>query len=384
MCDTIVALQPATADHNVLFGKNSDRERNEAQAVEFAPRAEHPPGAALACTYIAIPQARRTHAALLCRPFWMWGAEMGANEHGVVIGNEAVHARAKPQEDPALTGMDLLRLALERAASAAEAIEVITALLERHGQGGSCGHLAPRFYHNSFIVADATEAFVLETMHRHWLVQRVRDVRSISNAYSIGRDADRVSAGLKAHISDAGWSRGATPDDAPDYATVIEAETALAELRQRLTEVDVTDTVAWAHVARDVSGMLNAISLRTEPEPGPLADAAYAIAATATINRTVGDRRRWLGRAASRSAASALMAQRPARSSRELMQQVSYMVNQITQMHLLAAQEQRAREVELRAYDTLQTWLNEHPPVLAPADAGPADHGPEAGGELTR
>jgi len=221
MCDTIVALQPATADHNVLFGKNSDRERNEAQAVEFAPRAEHPPGAALACTYIAIPQARRTHAALLCRPFWMWGAEMGANEHGVVIGNEAVHARAKPQEDPALTGMDLLRLALERAASAAEAIEVITALLERHGQGGSCGHLAPRFYHNSFIVADATEAFVLETMHRHWLVQRVRDVRSISNAYSIGRDADRVSAGLKAHISDAGWSRGATPDDAPDYATVI-------------------------------------------------------------------------------------------------------------------------------------------------------------------
>ncbi len=221
MCDTIVALQPTTAEHSVLFGKNSDRERNEAQAVEFAPRADHPQDAALACTYITIPQARRTHAVMLCRPFWMWGAEMGANEHGVVIGNEAVHARAMPQEDPALTGMDLLRLALERAASAAEAVEVITALLEHHGQGGSCGHLAPRFYHNSFIVADATEAFVLETMHRDWLVQRVRDVRSISNAYSIGRDADRVSAGLKAHISDAGWSRDALPDDAPDYAAII-------------------------------------------------------------------------------------------------------------------------------------------------------------------
>jgi len=34
--------------------------------------------------------------------------------------------------------------------------------------------------------------------------------------------------------------------------------------------------------------MINAISLRTEPQPGPLADAAYAIAATATINRTAG------------------------------------------------------------------------------------------------
>lgn len=181
------------------------------------------------------------------------------------------------------------------------------------------------------------------------------------------------------------WTDAATRTlTPPSYATVVEAETALAELRQRLTEVDVTETVAWAHVARDVSGMLNAISLRTEPAPGPLADAAYAIAATATINRTIGDRRRWLGRAASRSAASALMAQRPARSSRELMQQVRYMVNQITQMHLLAAQEQRARDIELRAYDTLQTWLEQHPAVLAPAEAGRDDHGPELSGELTR
>jgi len=37
------------------------------------------------------------------------------------------------------------------------------------------------------------------------------------------------------------------------------------------------------------------------------------------------------------------------------------MVNQITQMHMLAAQEQRARDIELRAYDMLETWLNEHP-----------------------
>jgi len=37
-------------------------------------------------------------------------------------------------------------------------------------------------------------------------------------------------------------------------------------------------------------------------------------------------------------------------------------------MHMLAAQEQRARDIELRAYDTLETWLNEHPPDLAPAE----------------
>jgi len=170
----------------------------------------------------------------------------------------------------------------------------------------------------------------------------------------------------------------------PNYATVVEAETALAELRQRLTEVDVGDRVTWAHVARDAAGMLNAISLRTEPEPGPLADAAYAMAASATINRTMGDRRRWLGRAASRSAARALMVQRPARTSRELLQQVSYMVSQMTQMHVLAAEEQRARDIELRAYDALETWLLEHPPVLEPAEHGWVDHDRESGPEMDR
>jgi secernin len=42
--------------------------------------------------------------------------------------------------------MDLLRLALERAASAGDAVAVITGLLERHGQGGGCGHEHLSFY----------------------------------------------------------------------------------------------------------------------------------------------------------------------------------------------------------------------------------------------
>src|SRR5258708_5400555 len=119
MCDTVVAAPGSTAEHIMLFGKNSDRPRNEAQAVEFFPRATHAPDAMLACTYITIPQVPHTHAVLLCRPFWIWGAEMGANAHGVVAGNQAIHARSPPPETKALLGMDLLRLALERATTAA-------------------------------------------------------------------------------------------------------------------------------------------------------------------------------------------------------------------------------------------------------------------------
>lgn len=205
MCDSFAALPHRTANGAMLFAKNSDRERNEAQALKFKPAATYDAGATLLCTYITIPQARRTNACLISRPCWMWGAEMGANEHGVVIGNEAMHAVVAPCETPALTGMDLLRLALERAASAAEAVDVITTLLEAHGQGGNCGHLHPFFYHNGFLIADGREAFVLETVGRWWAVERVRDERALSNAYSIERGYERTSTNLVAHAGANDW-----------------------------------------------------------------------------------------------------------------------------------------------------------------------------------
>src|SRR5690242_18803607 len=96
MCDSFVVLPALTANGAMLFAKNSDRERNEAQALEFHPRATHAPGAQLKATYIDITQAAETNACILSRPFWMWGAEMGANEHGVVIGNEAMHSVTGP------------------------------------------------------------------------------------------------------------------------------------------------------------------------------------------------------------------------------------------------------------------------------------------------
>lgn len=207
MCDTFVALGNATSDGSVIFGKNSDREPNEAQEIVLIPHQSHSKGSVIKCTYIDIPQVKETNAVLLSKPFWIWGAEMGVNEFGVAIGNEAVFTKVPYDKTPGLIGMDLLRLALERASSARAALDVIIDLLEEYGQGGNCGFTHDMVYHNSFLIADGGEAWVLETAGKHWAAEQVRDVRSISNVISIGDSWDRASGDLVSHAVERGWCK---------------------------------------------------------------------------------------------------------------------------------------------------------------------------------
>ena len=188
MCDTLVSL----TDGGVMFAKNSDRDANEAQAIRWYAAADHEPDDEVRCTWISVPQVQRTNSIVVSQPWWMWGAEMGANEHGVAIGNEAVYT-TEPDGDTALLGMDLLRLALERSTSADGAASVIVDLLERHGQGGRCSFERPgATYHNSFLIADRDGAVVLETAGRHWAIERVTGRgRSISNGLTIAGFAEQ-------------------------------------------------------------------------------------------------------------------------------------------------------------------------------------------------
>ena len=209
MCDTIVATSEATADGATLFGKNSDRDPNEAQGVCFIPASDNARDSVVKCTYIEIPQVAHTHAVLLSKPFWMWGAEMGANEHHLVIGNEAVFTKVPYEKEPnSLIGMDLLRLALERAATAREAVDAITGLLETHGQGGNCGYTHGLYYHNSFLITDPKDTWVLETAGYHWAAKQVSGVYTISNAITLGNDFDLSSPDLVSYAVERGWCKG--------------------------------------------------------------------------------------------------------------------------------------------------------------------------------
>jgi len=208
MCDSLVAVGAEAADGSTLFAKNSDRKAGECQPFVQFPETMHPPRSVLRCTYVEIPQVAETYRVMGHSPWWTWGFEHGVNEHGLAIGNQAVFSKEPIEERPGLIGMDLVRLGLERGRDAREALEVIAALIETHGQGGPA--LAPggAGYHNAFLLADPREAWLLETSNRRWAARRVR-LGSASNHLCLGSDWEIGSRDLETFARSEGWWRGA-------------------------------------------------------------------------------------------------------------------------------------------------------------------------------
>lgn len=78
---------------------------------------------------------------------------------------------------------------------------MITGLLEHYGQGGGCREdPTPFCYHNTFLLADRTEAWVLETAGRLWAAQRIQGEESSAEA-CLPKVSPSASLGR-------GWERG--------------------------------------------------------------------------------------------------------------------------------------------------------------------------------
>lgn len=192
-CDTMVALPGATANGQTIFAKNSDRPANECQPLVMRPGRRHASGSVANCQFVDVEQAPVTYRHVGSRPWWCYGYEHGFNGHQVVIGNESLPSKLGHAPDARLIGMEVLRLALERARTAGEAVEVITGLVSRYGQGKFDNPEGVRTYDNIYLVADPREAYVVEAVSFEWAVKRVNGFGSISNVGMLGADADRVS-----------------------------------------------------------------------------------------------------------------------------------------------------------------------------------------------
>jgi hypothetical protein len=183
VCDTLWKK----LNGEIIFAKNSDRSCEEPNLTVFIEGGKQDLDK-VQCTYVCIPQVGSVYSVLLTKPSWMWGAEMGINEHGVTIGNEAVFTKSKGKKENKLLGMDMLRLALERSKTAKEAKEIIIDLLKTYGQGGNCGYGKKFYYDNSFLITDASEAFIIETAGKEYVIKELIDFGNISNRLSVDTD----------------------------------------------------------------------------------------------------------------------------------------------------------------------------------------------------
>lgn len=262
MCDTFIAMGEVAKNGNVLFGKNSDREPNEPQGIIFMPP-KHQLDKTVKTTYVEIPQVPYTRGLIISRPSWIWGGEMGVNDCGVVIGNEAVFTK-EPVMKIGLLGMDILRLTLERADSAERAMELIIQLINDHGQGGNGGYLKKLYYHNSFIVADRKKGFKIETAGKYWVAKEIKGIASISNALTIESNFDFKHPEVINHAVKRHWYTGKENFRFNDaYGRKIYAKLSGGEIRKkRVDELLITnnhklDVRVFMDILRDHAGIDN-------------------------------------------------------------------------------------------------------------------------------
>jgi hypothetical protein len=311
--DMLVALGRATPDGTTLFAHNANRPRGAAAALSLLPGRDHSPGDCHAAA--GVPEVRHTWSALVghapealptpepppaespnewqvsedappVRSAPRLGCHHGVNEKGVAIGCTTIATRLLG-EGQALTGPELVRLGLQRAASACQAVEVLTDLICRHGQGGGS---TPQTLDASLLIADAREAYLLEAAGPHWALAQVGSVKAVSPACLLRQDWDRISRGLSALAISRGWwpedgckldFAGAVGRVAPDHAeTMLRWGRATMALEQHSGQIDVA---LVRGLMRDLAEMVGpsdgppperhtagSFVVRLGPEPGDL------------------------------------------------------------------------------------------------------------------
>lgn len=206
-CDIIVALGRATVGGYTLFGQNSSGRARVSHPLILTPGREFAPGEKVHADFLEIPQARQTHTVLASQPAGRWGYLHGVNDVGFAAGCTAfpnkLHSKA-----PTLSGPDLIRLVLERCRTALQAADLISELLDRHGQGAFPDCPPDCSADHALMIADATEAYLFETAGRYWVYQEIEQVRAVSNLCTIRQDWDRISPGLGGLAIEHGWWPG--------------------------------------------------------------------------------------------------------------------------------------------------------------------------------
>lgn len=229
-CSTLIVSREATADRAMLLAHNEDLGNYSAHHYRYVPHATHAPDETVTTFFGAIvPQVAETYAytatSLFDIAYFPGDVTSGINEHLVAVVNNASYRRDPP---PVLPGKgrviwtEFTKFALERARTAAEAVDVIGAMASTYKLGADSGTI--------FGVIDPTEGWWVEvTLEGQWVAQRIPGgtASERANIFRIGVvDFDdkanfKYSADLVSYATAQGWY-----SDGPFNFTAVYADPA--------------------------------------------------------------------------------------------------------------------------------------------------------------
>lgn len=246
MCDSLCFV----GVEGSWFAKNSDRPLNEVQSTHLFPE-RRASAQVLRTQYLDLGPDPGSFAFVGSQPDWLWGVEHGVNEHGVAIGNEKIWTIDNPRgREPALLGMDIVRLGLERATTADEAFSIVTHLVENFGQGGSGERDHDEPYHSGFLIADAVNAWVIETSDRTWAARSVHQGGvAMSNRVSLGHNWTHASANVPPNSTFQAWRAPRIPTAIADHRLAMTTASVTSALPPTAAQIVATlrhhGTSAW-------------------------------------------------------------------------------------------------------------------------------------------
>ena len=193
LCDALCGLGPS----GMVFAKKTrspDRRGRLGRAVRSA-------GVrwAARCARSTSPSGTRAPTPPCCWcPTWLWGAEHGVNEFGVAIGNgEGVSTVHRVAGGPARPDGDGSGAPRPRTGSQHRRSRRHHDRPAHHPRaGGDSDAVRQEAYDSSFLIADAGQAFVLDTSGTSFAAAPFPDGTAISNRITLGSNWTKGSTDL--------------------------------------------------------------------------------------------------------------------------------------------------------------------------------------------
>lgn len=211
-CTTVVFGKHATADGSVLMAHTEDGYENEkypCRHLVYHPRAIYPSKAELKLTAETIAQVPVTYAYYSNDAYELHEGQVvdGINEYGVAIASNTIYTKEQVLEKGGISWIENIQLVLERCKTAKEGVDLIAQLV------GKYGNTFLSYAHNqlwsgmTYVIADPSEAWIIECTPRHWAARKCPDDGAIfyANEMSLENDYEMASDDLISYAVEKGW-----------------------------------------------------------------------------------------------------------------------------------------------------------------------------------